>query len=100
MLSAEERSGLVFTLVGGGALVVVLLFALGVFSDSPPAAAAPDVQAKTASVPALKLGAVRGRVVDGRGGYGLATRTIEVRGLDGLSDHWLLDPDPASPGTF
>jgi hypothetical protein len=99
MLSAEERSGLVFTLVGGGALVVVLLFALGVFSDSPPAAVNPDVLAKT-SVPALKLGAVRGRVVDGRSGYGLATRMIEVRGLDGLSDHWLLDPDPATPGTF
>lgn len=99
MLSSEERSALVFTLAGVGGLLVALLFALGLFSDpAPPGAADPAAQA--AARPALALGAVRGRLTDAHTGFGLASRTVEVRGLDAISDHWLVPPDPLAPGAF
>ncbi len=99
MLSTEERSGLAFTLIGGGVLAVALLVWIGFFSE-PATAPKRDAVARAGTPPALRLGAARGRVVDARSGFGLAARVVDVRGLDGLSDHWLLEADPATPGAF
>jgi hypothetical protein len=101
MFENEERRGLVFTLVGGGLLVAAVLVWIGFFTEPSAPATVPtaDAAARPPSSP-LKLGAARGRVIDARSGFGLAASDVEVRGLEGISDHWLLEPDPAAPGVF
>ncbi|MBL8841925.1 MAG: carboxypeptidase regulatory-like domain-containing protein [Planctomycetes bacterium] len=98
MLSSEERRGLWFTLIGGGALALALLIGLGFFrgeeSGPPPAAAA------TPRAPVVRLGSVYGRLVDARRDFGLAARTVTVVGVAGRSDHYLAPASARHPGSF
>lgn len=98
MLSSEERRGLWFTLIGGGALALALLIGLGFFrgeeSVPPPAAAA------TPRAPVVRLGSVYGRLVDARRDFGLAARTVTVVGVAGRSDHYLAPASARHPGSF
>ncbi len=98
MLSTEERRGLGWTLIGGGALALTLLVWLGFFRDSaptPPATAAAESRS-----PVLRVGSVRGRIVDANHAFGLAARTVEVSGVETRSDHYLVPASATSPGAF
>ncbi|MSR47747.1 MAG: carboxypeptidase regulatory-like domain-containing protein [Planctomycetes bacterium] len=96
MLSSEERTGLRFTLLGGGVLLFALLAWLGFFAD------APTPQATPADLPPtlLPIGHLRGRAVDANGDFGLVARTLEVDGVAGHSDHRVLPADAGLPGSF
>ncbi len=96
MFSSEERSGLVVTLVGGALLVTALLFGLGFCSthDAPPSRP-PAVAAAP-----LPLGHVHGKAVDRATGFGLATRAIEITGVEARSDHRIAPPRANAPGEF
>lgn len=98
MLSHEERRGLWFTLIGGGALALALLVWLGFFRDR--AAPLPPAAAATPRAPVVRLGSVHGRLVDSRRALGIADRTVEVLGIAGRSDHYLAPASTRHPGSF
>jgi hypothetical protein len=93
MIRNEERAGLFLTIAGGVGLLALMLFLLGFFhSPAPPSGpvhAAPR-----------RLGAVAGEIVDAKSARVVADATVEVLGLDGVSDHWLAPPDPDRPRRF
>src|SRR5262249_10935153 len=47
-----------------------------------------------------RLGAVAADVVDALTGRAVAEATVDVSGLDGVSDHWREPPDPERPRRF
>src|SRR5262245_28404305 len=96
MFSSEERSGLVVTLAGGALLAAGLLLGLGFCSSHE----APPTKPAAATAAPLPLGHVHGKAVDRATGFGLATRAIEVAGVEARSDHRIAPPRANAPGDF
>lgn len=94
MIRNEERTGLVLTVAGGAGLLLVMLWLLGFFHE-------PELPEKsTVHATPRRSGGLAGEVADARTGKPVEGTTIELSGLDGVSDHWLAPADPERPLRF
>jgi len=81
MIRNEERTGLFLTVAGGAGLLLVMLWLLGFFHE-------PELPKKnTVHAAPRRSGGVAGEVADARTGRAVEGTTIELSGLDGVSDH-------------
>jgi hypothetical protein len=94
MIRNEERTGLVLTVAGGAGLLLVMLWLLGFFHE-------PELPKKnTVHATPRRSGGLAGEVADARTGRPVEGTTIELSGLDGVSDHWLAPADTERPLRF
>ena len=94
MIRNEERTGLVLTVAGGAGLLLVMLWLLGFFHE-------PELPKKnTVHATPRRSGGLAGEVADARTGRPVEGTTIELSGLDGVSDHWLAPADAERPLRF
>jgi hypothetical protein len=94
MIRNEERTGLVLTVAGGAGLLLVMLWLLGFFHE-------PELPKKnTVHATPRRSGGLAGEVADARTGRPVEGTTIELSGLDAVSDHWLAPADTERPLRF